>query len=192
MHEHQELVDLLKWRALRKGEFTLASGRKSNYYVDARNVTLSARGAALIGLNIFALLADKYKDVKAIGGLTMGADPIVGAVLCAAGTYGGSHLAGFLVRKEAKDHGAGGLIAGPLEPGMSVGIVEDVTTTGESAMKAVNAAVEFGCTVACVITVLDRLEGAEARFKQLDLPFHALTTIRDLGVEPPEQHHDAS
>lgn len=181
--DRARLIALLQRDALRTGTFTLASGRSSHYYVDGRKVTLSAEGAALIGAGVLAQLAD-LPAVAAVGGLTMGADPIVGATLAAAGARGLDRLRGFLVRKEAKGHGTGRLVEGPLEPGMTVAVVDDVATTGGSSLQAVDAVQAMGCTVACVIVVLDRLEGAAAAFAARGLDFRSLTTIRDLGVEP--------
>lgn len=181
--DREKLVELLKRDALRLGEFTLASGRTSHYYVDGRKVTLAAEGAALIGAGVLAVL-ESYPLVEAVGGLTMGADPIVGAALALADSLGRPSLKGFLVRKEAKSHGTGRLVEGPVESGMVVAIVEDVATTGGSALKAVEAAEAAGCTVACAIAVLDRIEGASEAFADRGVPFHALLTIRDLGVEP--------
>jgi orotate phosphoribosyltransferase len=179
----ERLIELLQRDALKRGTFTLASGRTSHYYVDGRKLTLSAEGAASIGAGVLELLAGEFK-VDAVGGLTMGADPIVGATLALASAAGLGHLRGFLVRKEAKAHGTAKLVEGPLEPGSTVAIVEDVATTGGSALQAVVAAQAMGCKVAVVIAVLDRLEGAAAAFAERGLPFRALLTIRDLGVEP--------
>ena len=177
------LVALLKRDALRTGTFTLASGRTSHYYVDGRKVTLSAEGAALIGSGVLALTTD-LPDVWALGGLTMGADPIVGATLAVAGARGQTAWRGFLVRKEAKQHGTAQLVEGPIQPGDHVIIVDDVATTGGSSLQAVAAVEAMGCKVARVIVVLDRLEGAAAAFEARGLDFRALVTIRDLGVEP--------
>ena len=177
------LVALLRRDALRTGRFTLASGRTSHYYVDGRTVTLSAEGAAEIGEGVLEALAD-LPGVAAVGGLTMGADPIVGAALAVAGAGARPGLRGFLVRKEAKGHGTGKLVEGPVGPGMDVVVLEDVTTTGGSALQAVAAAEALGCRVARIITVLDRLEGAAAAFAARGLDFRPLVTIRDLGVEP--------
>jgi orotate phosphoribosyltransferase len=127
---------------------------------------------------------EELPEVTAVGGLTLGADPIVGATLAAAGARGRDDLRGFLVRKEAKAHGTGKLVEGPLEPGATVAIVDDVATTGDSAFRAVDAVVAMGCTVACVIVVLDRLEGASDSFASRGIAFRPLLTIRDLGVEP--------
>ena len=114
----------------------------------------------------------------------MGADPIVGATLALAPSAGFGHLRGFLVRKEAKSHGTGNLIEGPVESGSTVAIVDDVATTGGSSLQAVHAVEAMGCKVAIVVVVLDRLEGAAAAFAARGLPFRSLLTIRDLGVEP--------
>ena len=177
------LIALLKRDALRTGTFTLASGRTSHYYVDGRTVTLSAEGAAEVGSGVLELMAD-LRGVGAIGGLTMGADPIVGATLAVAGKGGRGDLLGFLVRKEAKGHGTGKLVEGPLKPGTDVVIVDDVATTGGSSLQAVAAVEAVGCRVARVIVVLDRLEGAAAAFQARGLDFRPMVTIRDLGVEP--------
>jgi orotate phosphoribosyltransferase len=177
------LIALLQRDALRTGTFTLASGRTSHYYVYGRRVTLSAEGAALIGAGILDVMAD-LPHVRAIGGLTLGADPIVGATLAVAAARGQSDWRGFLVRKEAKTHGTGNRIEGPLDPGSEVMIVDDVATTGGSSLQAIDAAEAIGCKVARVVAVLDRLEGAAAAFADRGLDFRALVTIRDLGVEP--------
>ncbi|HEV3166753.1 MAG TPA: orotate phosphoribosyltransferase [Isosphaeraceae bacterium] len=181
--DRERLIALLKRDALRTGTFTLASGRQSHYYVDGRSVTLSAEGASLIGAGVLECLAD-LPQLDAIGGLTLGADPIVGATLALAGARGLTNLRGFLVRKEAKGHGTGKLVEGPLTEGMTVAIVDDVATTGGSSLQAVAAVEAMNCRVARVITVLDRLEGASAAFSARGLDFRAILTIRDLGVEP--------
>ncbi|MDB5352536.1 MAG: orotate phosphoribosyltransferase [Planctomycetota bacterium] len=186
--DRERLIELLKRDALRTGQFTLASGRTSHYYVDGRKVTLSAEGAATIAAQVLEVLAN-HPEVTAVGGLTMGADPIVGATLAIAPSRNRGDLRGFLVRKEAKGHGTGRLVEGPLEPGQSVAILDDVATTGGSSLQAVSAVEAMGATVACVIVVLDRLEGAADAFAAKGLTFHALTTIRDLGVEPLEAFH---
>ncbi|OJW04197.1 MAG: orotate phosphoribosyltransferase [Planctomycetales bacterium 71-10] len=182
--EHRDaLVELLKRDSLRLGQFTLASGRSSHYYIDGRKVTLSAEGARLIGRGMLSVLWGR-PGIAAVGGLTMGADPIVGASLALATGFGMGALKGFLVRKQAKGHGTGNLVEGPLEPGSTVAIVDDVATTGGSSLQAVDAVEAMGCKVAVVVAVLDRLEGAEETFAARGLAFKSLLTIRDLGVEP--------
>lgn len=179
----ERLGRLLKEHSLRLGTFTLASGRTSHYYVDGRKVTLLAEGAGAIGPAFLDVL-ESIPGVSAVGGLTMGADPIVGAVLAAASARGRDDLRGFLVRKQAKAHGTGNLVEGPLEPGSTVAIVDDVATSGGSSLQAVDAVEALGCKVAIVIVILDRLEGAGAAFERRGLPFRPILTIRDLGVEP--------
>ena len=181
--DRAELVNQLKTRAVKHGDFTLASGKKSKIYIDGRLVTLSAEGANHIADGILQYL-QQHPEVKAVGGLTMGADPIVGAVLAKAGAWDRGDLSGFLVRKAAKDHGTGKLVEGPLEPGTKVAILDDVATTGGSSLQAVEAVQAAGAEVAVVIVVLDRLQGAAANFAEKGLKFHALTDLRDLGIEP--------
>ncbi|MDD5382296.1 MAG: orotate phosphoribosyltransferase [Candidatus Margulisbacteria bacterium] len=157
----EELKKLLvETGAVKTGEFTLSSGKKSNFYIDCRKVTLHPKGAKLIG----KIILDKIKGLKvdAIGGLTLGADPITGAVV----TLG--DLPGFIVRKKEKEHGTKQKIEGLIEPGWKVVIVEDVTTTGASALEAIAAAEAAGARVVKVISVVDREEGAAAALKNYD------------------------
>jgi orotate phosphoribosyltransferase len=181
--DRHRLIALLKRDALRLGSFTLASGRSSHYYIDGRKVTLSAEGAGLIALGVLDLLT-AHPEVAAVGGLTLGADPIVGATLAIAPAHGRKDLRGFLVRKQAKAHGTGNLVEGPLEPGSTVAIVDDVATTGGSSFQAIEAVESLGCKFAVVAVVLDRLEGAAEAFAARGHEFRPLLTIRDLGVEP--------
>lgn len=176
-----KLIALIRRDALKFGDFTLASGATSSYYIDCRNVTLSSEGAALIGQAILDATAGESYD--AVGGMTLGADPILAAVLTVAGLRGRS-LRGFIVRKEAKKHGTSKLVEGPLNQGDRVLIVEDVSTTGASAIKAADAVRAAGATVVRVVTLLDRLAGAGAAFASAGYSFTALATIRDLGIEP--------
>jgi orotate phosphoribosyltransferase len=125
-----------------------------------------------------------HPEVEAIGGLSIGADPIVGATLAMASSSGRPTLRGFLVRKQAKTHGTGKLVEGPLQPGSTVAIVDDVATTGGSSLQAIGAVESLGCKVALAAVVLDRLEGAARTFEDRGIPFLPLLTIHDLGVEP--------
>lgn len=174
-----KLVALVKEHAVQFGDFTLASGAKSNVYIDCRKVTLLAAGAAQIGPGILAALRDVPFD--AVGGMTLGADPILAAVLTVAGLQG-RDLRGFIVRKESKDHGTGKLVEGPIRPGDRAVIVEDVATTGGSCFKAIEAVEAMGGKVVHVVAVLDRLSGAKEAFEKRGYPFTALLSIKDLGI----------
>lgn len=149
----EELKKLLKdTGAVKFGDFTLSSGKKSDFYVDCRKVTLHPKGAKLICRLILEQI--KGDQIDAVGGLTLGADPIVGALIAM------GDLPGFIVRKKAKEHGTQQRIEGLLEPGWKVLIVEDVATTGGSALQAIQAAEAAGAKVLKVISVVDREEGA--------------------------------
>lgn len=178
-YDRKQLANLVKRDALQFGDFTLASGQKSSFYIDCRMITLCSEGAALIASGILDLLADD--PVDAVGGLTLGADPILAAVVTLAGVRG-MPMRGFIVRKEAKKHATGNLIEGPLRESDRVLVVEDTTTTGGSALKAIEAVQAQGATVTRVVTVLDRLAGAREAFVEKGYKFTALLTIHDLGI----------
>lgn len=182
MDYRQPLIELVRQRALKFGDFTLVSGQKSSYYLDGKQITLHSTGLRLISLGLIELLKDVEFD--AIGGMSIGADPIIGGVLAVAGEQG-RDLAGFLVRKEAKGHGTKRFLEGPLQPGSKVVIVDDVITTGGSSIQAIERVQEFGAEVVHVVAVVDRLQGGAAAFGKLALPFSPLLTIRDLGVDVP-------
>jgi orotate phosphoribosyltransferase len=182
MYDRQQLIRLFHERALKFGDFTLASGKKSTYYLDGKQISLHSAGLRLVSFGLLELLQDV--DYTAIGGMSIGADPIVGGVLTAAASTGQS-LDGFLVRKEAKGHGTNRFIEGPVKPGARVVVIDDVVTTGGSALQAVDRIVEFGCQVVCVVGIVDRKEGGAANFAARDLPFRALLTIEDFGIQPP-------
>ena len=162
----------LERSAIRYGDFTLSSGRKSTYYFDGRLLSLDPEGAHLIGKAMLPLLSDA--GVAAIGGPTLGADPIVAAVAMASWQQG-TPLPAFIVRKEAKEHGMAQLIEGPLPPpGTSVAIVDDACTTGGSLFHAIAAAEAAGCTVGLVMAVLDRNEGGSDTIRQRGYRFASL------------------
>ena len=182
MFDRQELIGLFHQRALKFGDFTLASGKKSTYYLDGKQISLHSTGLRLVSHGLLDLLADvKY---EAIGGMTIGADPIVGGVLVAAAERNVS-LDGFLVRKEPKGHGTQRYVEGPVAPGSSVVVIDDVVTTGGSALLAVDRIIEFGCKVVCVVGIVDRKEGGAANFAARGLPFRSLLSIEDFGIAPP-------
>jgi orotate phosphoribosyltransferase len=156
--EHAELVALLRTHSFRRGQFTLASGRQSPYYVDARPTTMSARGLALVGcLGLQAIRAAGWRPAL-VGGLTLGADPVAYAI-AAASDRDPPTIDGFTVRTEAKTHGTARRIEGPFRAGAPVVVVEDVITTGGSVLRAVDAVREAGGQVQGILAVVDREEG---------------------------------
>ncbi len=176
----QALLDHLTSHALRTdGPFALRSGQTSPWYLDARQTTFDGRGARLVGEAVLEVI-DPGAD--AVGGMTMGADPIAVATAMAGAGRG---LRAFSVRKEAKDHGTGGRVVGPVGPGDRVVIIEDTTTTGSAAFEAMEAVRAEGLEVVQVVTLVDRSAGAAAsRFAAAGVSFHSLFTPSDLGVEP--------
>jgi len=181
VYDRARLIRLVHSRALKFGQFQLASGRVATYYLDGKQVTLDAEGAALVAQGLLEKLAEHLPH--AVGGLTLGADPIVGAMLAIAGMRGLA-LRGFLVRKEPKGHGTQRYIEGPVLPGDRVVIVEDVMTTAGSSLVAAERATEFGLKVERVLAVIDRLEGGREALQARGLPLDTLLTVRDLGIEP--------
>ena len=178
-----ELVDLIVARALKRGSFRLASGREASFYLDAKQVVLDASGAMLVGRGMLAVLRAAGPLPDAVGGLAIGADPVTGAIVTMAGVEG-LPLKGFLVRKEAKDHGTQRFIEGPVAAGQRVAIVEDVVTTAGSALVAIARAREHGLVVDRVVAVIDRLAGGAEALAREGVPLDALVTIRDLGIDP--------
>jgi len=178
-----ELRDLIATRAVRRGRFQLASGREASFYIDAKQVVLDAHGAMLVGRAILERLRAAGPLPSAVGGMSIGADPITAAVVTMAGVAG-LPLKGFMVRKEPKGHGLQRFIEGPVEPGQRVVIVEDVVTTGGSSLLAIDRAIEFGLEVQGLVTVIDRLAGGREALAARGIPLDALVTIRDLGIDP--------
>jgi len=156
----QRLLALLKRLSYEEREVTLASGLKSNFYIDCKQSILTAEGHFLVGTLFGRILVEKAPEVEAIGGVTMGADPLASAVSTMSYLWG-RPLPAFYVRKEAKGHGTGAWIEGTksLRPGMAVAILEDVVTTGGSALKAITRAREHGLKVAVILGLVDREEG---------------------------------
>lgn len=183
MYDRKKLIDLFHQRALKFGDFTLASGKKSTYYLDGKQITLHSEGLRLVSEGLLDLLADVSFD--AIGGMSIGADPIIGGVLAVAAARG-RDLCGFMVRKEPKGHGTQRYIEGPVTAGMKVVIIDDVVTTGGSALQSVDRIVEFGCEVIQVVGIVDRMEGGAANFAARNLPFRSLLSIKDFGISPPQ------
>jgi orotate phosphoribosyltransferase len=177
MSHRDELRDILIGKSLQRGDFTLSSGQKSTYYIDGKNTTLDARGAFLAGRVLLAMIADDVPD--AVGGLTLGADPIVGAMLALAGLEN-LELEGFIVRKQAKEHGTQSLVEGPIDKGDRVVIIEDVLTTGASALKAVRAVRAIGCTVDRVLVIVDREQGGRENLQKEGCRVEAVFSVDEL------------
>lgn len=182
-YDRDALLELLRTEALQRGEFTLASGKKASYYLDCRNITLHPKGANLIAAGMLSVIHESGDLPAAVGGMAIGADPITAAIITHAGQQD-LPLKGFMVRKEPKGHGMGRQVEGPVEPGQHVVIVEDVITSGGSAIQAVDAAEKFGLKVDYVIAIIDRLAGGAEAFAARGLELKVLSTIRDFGIEP--------
>lgn len=180
-YDPEELKRLLGEHALRFGNFTLASGKTASYYLDCRHLTLHPRGANVIAAGILQRLLALPELPDAVGGMAIGADPITASVVVLAGQQD-LPLLGFMVRKEPKGHGTGRQVEGPVRPGQRVVIVEDVITSGGSALAAVKAAREFGLEVLGVIGIIDRLAGGREAFAAEGVPLDTLLTVRDFGI----------
>lgn len=181
MYDKSALIELVKEYALKTGEFTLASGKKASYYLDCRKLTLSSQGAVQIANGILELIGDDLPD--AVGGMAIGADPITGAVITVAGLRE-IPLKGFIVRKEEKKHGTGQMVEGPVQPGDTAIILEDVVTSGGSSLQAIERVEQFGMKVDRVIAIVDRLEGGAENFRNRGIQFQSLLTVNDLGIAP--------
>ena len=171
----EELLELLKKHAYKKGEFTLSSGKTSEHYVNCKPVTLSGRG-----LTLASLLILMHVETDVVAGLTLGADPLVSGVSVVS-ALDRRLVNGLIVRKEAKGHGTQAWIEGPLpKEGTKITVLEDVTTTGGSAIKAVEKLREAGYVVDRVVTIIDREEGADALMKETELELCSIFKLSDL------------
>jgi orotate phosphoribosyltransferase len=172
-----QLLDLFCQLAYREGDFILSSGQHSSYYINGKQVTLHPYGALATGRILLSMLPP---DTDAVAGLTLGADPIVSAVSVVS-AYENRPLPALIIRKEAKGHGTKAYIEGPtLQPGARIVVLEDVVTTGASAMKAVNRLRDAGYRVAEVISLVDRQQGGAEFYQQQGLKFEAVFTISEL------------
>jgi orotate phosphoribosyltransferase len=181
LHERnrKRLLELLTRLSYEQREVTLASGAKSNFYIDCKQTVLTAEGHFLVASLFSRLLVEKAPDVEAIGGVTMGADPLASAVSTLSFVQG-RPLPAFYVRKEAKGHGTGQWLEGTksLRPGMRVAILEDVVTTGGSALKAIARVREHGLHVAAILGLVDREEGGREVLEK-EAPLYTLFRRRD-------------
>jgi orotate phosphoribosyltransferase len=179
MYDREALKQLVRDKALRFGEFTLASGKKASYYLDCRQITLDSQGARLVGEGMLELLAGDMPQL--VGGMAIGADPITAAILTLAGVRGLA-LRGVMVRKEAKQHGTGKFVEGPFHQGERIAIVEDVVTTGGSSLAAIERCEAVGLKVQRVLAIIDRLEGGREAFAARGYELTTLFTVRDFGI----------
>jgi len=184
MDAREELRLMIQKRCLNFGSFTLASGRKSDYLVDGKQITLDGKGLRITAELILEILDP---NVEAIGGMSLGADPITGAVIALSDMHD-RHLSGFLVRKEKKDHGSNRQIEGPLEDKTKIAILEDVATTGQSILQTITALKrEFDkIEIVQIIVIVDRLEGATENLAAQGYPLQSIFTINefDLSKKP--------
>lgn len=179
MSAREQLKQVLREKSLFRGAFTLASGKTSDYYLDCRLTTLDPEGALLTGRAILELLREKGIEADAIGGLTLGADPVVVAVAVVS-QMEGRPLPAFIVRKEKKSHGREKMIEGPApKAGGRVVIVDDVCTSGGSTMEAIARAEEAGLKIAAVVNLVDREEGGSVELRK-KYAYFALFTAREL------------
>jgi orotate phosphoribosyltransferase len=179
----RQLLQLLQQRSFQRGAFRLASGATSSYYIDGRTTAVFSEGAFLIGRVLYERTTDL--GIDAIGGMEVGAVPLTAAAVIHY-HLNGRRMEGFWVRDRAKAHGTRKLIEGaPLRPSSRIVVLDDVVTTGGSAIKAVEAIREVGCEVVQVLALVDRLQGAAGAFSELGVEFRSVFTIRDFGVDVP-------
>jgi orotate phosphoribosyltransferase len=178
--DRARLLELLVLRSYAKRKIVLASGRESDFYIDCKKTALLAEGHWLVGRTLYALVLQQAPDCVGVGGLTMGADPIASAVSLVS-HFGDVRLDGFLVRKEPKGHGTGQWIEGltAFAPGAKVAIVEDVVTTGASAIKAIERARDEGLEPVATFALVDRLEGGREAIEAMGLRCFSLFTRGD-------------
>jgi len=179
MNPLDDLQRLLAKRSARRGTFTLSSGRESTLYIDARLTTMSPEGLVLIGQLGLAALVKAGWEAQSVGGLTLGADPVAYAISYAS-ALAGHPIRAFTVRKEPKAHGTQRLIEGPFHPGDRVVVIEDVITTGASALRAAKAVRAEGAQVIGALAVVDRDEGGRAVLEQDGIPVIALTSASSI------------
>jgi len=179
MSDRENLIELIRELAVVHGRVTLSSGREADYYIDMRRVTLDGVAAPLVGRVMRELVAGW--NIEAVGGLTLGADPVAGAMLHAAAAAG-DRLDAFVVRKEGKAHGLQRRVEGSEVAGRRVLVVEDTSTTGGSALTAVEALRDAGAQIVGVASVVDRDTGARERIAEAGLEYRWAVTAEDLGL----------
>lgn len=177
----EQLSAYIRSEAVFHGEFTLTSGASATYYVDLRKVSLDHRVAPLIGQVMLDVISE-FENVSAVGGLTMGADPIATAIMHQ-GAAAGREIDAFVVRKEPKDHGRGRQVEGPDVAGKRVIVVEDTSTTGGSPLKAIQALRAVGAEIVAVAVVVDRNTGAREKIEAEGIPYRYALNLKDLGLD---------
>jgi orotate phosphoribosyltransferase len=179
MTDYSVLIALLAERSAKRGQFTLASGKQSKYYVDTRLTTMSPEGLSVIGPLALSILRESGWVIDAVGGLTLGADPISYAISYASASSD-RPLRAFTVRKEAKSHGTAKTIEGPFKEGDRVAVIEDVITTGGSALRAIEAVRTANGTVAGVLALVDRQEGGRQAIEAVGVPVISLVSASQI------------
>jgi orotate phosphoribosyltransferase len=181
MGDRDRLKAILLEKSYRKGVFTLTSGKESDFYIDGKQTTLAAEGAFLCGKLLYALLQKSSQPIQAVGGMTLGADPLVTAVSIAS-FLEGNPIPAFIVRKEAKGHGTGNYIEGlkNLPEAGTVALLEDVVTTGGTLLKTIERVEDAGFTVGLVTTLVDRQEGGAEALARAGYPLEAIFTREEL------------
>ena len=173
------LLTILASQSYIEGKITLSSGKESNYYVDGKKTTLDSEGGSIVSILFLKMLKP---SISAIGGISVGADPIASGV-SQLGYIFGRKVDAFYVRKEPKKHGTSKWIEGPMKSGSSIAIVEDVVTTGASSLKAIDKVIEYGCNVEQVLAIVDRNDGGREAFKSKGLKYNYLFDINEVIEE---------
>lgn len=174
----ERLIQLLAERAYQEGDFVLSSGARSSFYLDAKRITYDPEGLPLAARGVLDAVAPFA--VQAVGGLTMGADPVVAGVVAVSVHVGARPLSGFVVRKEPKDHGTERWVEGIVESGWPVAVLDDVVTTGGSAREAVKRVREQGADVRVVVALVDRGEGGREAVEDLGLPYRTVADLEEI------------
>lgn len=179
-YQKNRLIELVREWALTFGDFRLASGQQASFYLDCRKLTLCGEGANQVGSGMLDLL-ERTGMPELVGGMAIGADPITAAIVTL-GWQRGHQLRGFMVRKEAKSHGTGKMVEGPIRPGDRAVIVEDVVTTGGSSLRAIELAREAGLEIDRCLTIIDRQQGGAEKFAAVGVQLHSLLKLDELGI----------
>ncbi|MBN2497508.1 MAG: orotate phosphoribosyltransferase [Deltaproteobacteria bacterium] len=176
--DRRRLLDLLARRSFRQGRVVLTSGKESDFYIDCKQTTLCAEGHLLVGRLLYSLIRERFPEARAVGGPTLGADPMVSAISTYSAISGGPTLDAFIIRKEPKGHGTGAWVEGlgNLGPACPVVVCEDVITTGGSTLRSLERVEQAGLEVLCALVLVDRLEGGR---EAVEAAGHSLLSVFD-------------